>query len=171
MTAGANVTITENANDITIAAGTTGGSTLADGDYGDITVSSTGTVMTIDPQAVTFGKIQNLTAPGALLGRHSAGAGSAQEVVIGTGLVLSSNNLNVTLAPFTTSNLAEGSNLYFTEARVRATPLTSYTLGSNVAITASDTLLAALGKIQAQINNKENTVAPGTTSQYYRGLS
>lgn len=169
LTAGANVTITENANDITIAAGTTGGSTLADGDYGDVTVSSTGTVMTIDPQAVTFGKIQNISAPGVLLGRHSAGAGSTQEIVVGTGLTLSSNNLNVTLAPFTTSNLAEGSNLYFTEARVRATPLTSYTLGSNVAITASDTLLVALGKIQAQINNKENTLAPGTTSQYYRG--
>lgn len=48
ITAGANVTITNTAGGISISAATTGGSTLANGDYGDIIVSSSGTVMLLD---------------------------------------------------------------------------------------------------------------------------
>jgi hypothetical protein len=57
LVAGSNVTITTNAgsDSITIAStGGGGGGTLADGDYGDVTVSSTGTVITIDtPSSAT----------------------------------------------------------------------------------------------------------------------
>lgn len=68
-----------------------------------------------------------------------------------------------------TSHIAESGNLYFTEARVRATPLTWFTVGTNTAIVATDTLLSALGKVQAQLNAKEPTITAGTTAQFWRG--
>ena len=54
---------------------------IADADYGDITVSSSGTVWTIDAQAVTFSKIQNI-ATSKILGRTTAGTGSVEELSI-----------------------------------------------------------------------------------------
>ncbi len=55
-----------------------GGAPLVDGDYGDITVSGTGLIWRIDPQAVTYAKIQNVAAD-KLLG--AAAAGTVQEIV------------------------------------------------------------------------------------------
>jgi hypothetical protein len=55
-----------------------GGAPLVDGDYGDITVSGTGLIWRIDPQAVTYAKIQNVTAD-KLLG--AVAAGTMQEIV------------------------------------------------------------------------------------------
>lgn len=56
------------------------------------------------------------------------------------------------LAISTTDQLAEGTtNLYHTAARVRNTILTGLSLVTNAAITAADTVLDALGKLQAQI--------------------
>jgi len=56
----------------------TGG--VTDGDKGDITVSATGTSWVIDNQAVTYAKIQNVSATDKLLGRSTAGAGSVEEI-------------------------------------------------------------------------------------------
>jgi hypothetical protein len=53
---------------------------FSDGDKGDITISSTGTVLTIDNDAVTYAKIQNVSATDRLLGRSSAGAGDVEEI-------------------------------------------------------------------------------------------
>lgn len=73
--------------------GGTGG--LSDGDYGDITVSVLGTVMTIDNDAVTYAKMQNVSAASKLLGRGSAGgAGNAEEITLGTNLSMSGTTLN-----------------------------------------------------------------------------
>jgi hypothetical protein len=54
--------------------------TQGDGDKGDITVSGTGGTWTIDAQAVTYAKIQNVTATDRLLGRSTAGAGTVEEI-------------------------------------------------------------------------------------------
>lgn len=54
---------------------------LTDGDKGDITVSGTGTVWTIDNDVVTYAKMQNVSATDRLLGRSTAGAGDVEEIV------------------------------------------------------------------------------------------
>lgn len=53
---------------------------VVDGDYGDITVSSSGATWTIDNTAVTYAKIQNVSATDRILGRDTAGAGVIEEL-------------------------------------------------------------------------------------------
>ncbi len=60
--------------------GAGGGGGVSDGDKGDITVSGSGAVWTIDNDAVTYAKIQNVTATDRLLGRSTAGAGDIEEI-------------------------------------------------------------------------------------------
>lgn len=55
------------------------GVAVSDGDKGDITVSSTGTVWTIDNSAVTLAKMANLSQY-QLIGRSSAGSGVPQAI-------------------------------------------------------------------------------------------
>tara|TARA_Y100000401_G_C8316291_1_gene222659 strand:+ start:150 stop:1511 length:1362 start_codon:yes stop_codon:yes gene_type:complete len=53
---------------------------VLDGDKGDITVASSGANWTIDADAVTYAKIQNVTATDRILGRSSSGAGIVEEI-------------------------------------------------------------------------------------------
>jgi len=87
------------------------------------------------------------------------------------GYVLSSNFnslFDARLATKSTTNLTEGSNLYFTVARVLATALTGFSVGANSTISVTDTILGAFGKTQGQINalvtsvaTKENSFSKG----------
>ena len=73
-------------------------------------------------------------------------------------------------SPGSTDAVTEGSsNLYFTTARVLATVLSGFAVGTNSAVIATDTILAAFGKVQTQINNllsikadKTITISAGT---------
>jgi hypothetical protein len=77
----------------------------------------------------------------------------------------------------TTDHLTEGStNLYFTDSRVRATVLTGLSTATAIAVTASDSVLVGIGKLQGQasanatsISGKEPAITAGTTAQYWRG--
>lgn len=75
--------------------GTGGG--ITDGDKGDITVSGGGATWTVDNDAISYAKIQNVSAASRLLGRGSAGgSGDVEEITIGSGLSLSGTTLSAT---------------------------------------------------------------------------
>lgn len=154
-----------------------GGTTIADGDKGDITVSSSGTVWTVNNTAITYAKLQNVTSQ-RLLGRYAATDGSTQEISIGAGLALDnatgvlsntitnnnqltngagylvantaitgatktkitydSNGLVTAGADATTTDIAEGTNLYYTDSRARGS-ISLTTTGTSGAATYDNT--------------------------------
>lgn len=59
---------------------------VPDGGKQDIVVSSAGTIWTIDNDAVTYAKIQNVTATDRLLGRDEAGSGNIEELSVSGGI-------------------------------------------------------------------------------------
>lgn len=76
-----NATITIGATNITFTEFSSGGG-ISDGDKGDITVSSSGTVFTIDNDVVTYAKMQNVSATSRILGRKTASAGDTEECTL-----------------------------------------------------------------------------------------
>jgi hypothetical protein len=85
---------------------------VSDGDKGDITVSVGGTVWTIDAAAVSYSKIQDVSAASKLLGRGSAGgAGDVEEITLGAGLTMTATTLSaagVTDATYVTTSAHAG---------------------------------------------------------------
>jgi hypothetical protein len=114
------------------------------------------------------------TANAGDYGQVDAGAGSLVKNYnydVEDGWVIGSSGSGAT----NTDALVEGSsNLYFTTARVRATILTGLSLAIGTAITASDSILVAFGKLQKQITdnialialkqNKSRTIYQGYTT-------
>lgn len=77
-------------------------------------------------------------------------------------------------APASTDDLPEGaSNLYFLASRVRGALLDGLTTATNVAIAGTDSVLSALGKLQAQITAALLRVLPtgGGAGQFARKVS
>lgn len=73
------------------------------------------------------------------------------------------NNLN------STDDLIEGSNnLYFKENRVLDSILGNLTL-TNSEIINTDSIKISIGKLQGQLNNKENLIISGSSNQYLKG--
>ena len=62
------------------------GTGLTDGDKGDITVSGSGAVWTIDNDVVTYAKMQNVSVTDRILGRDTAAAGDVEEIAVSGGL-------------------------------------------------------------------------------------
>lgn len=82
----------------------TGGSGgLSDGDYGDVTVSGGGTAIAIDSDAVTYAKIQNVSAS-RLLGRYTASSGDIEEMDVTPPLTIDPGGKLLCSAPTVTVN-------------------------------------------------------------------
>lgn len=72
--------------------------------------------------------------------------------------------VEISASPGSTDAVTEGAtNLYFTVARVLAAVLSGLSTATSTAITAADTVLSALGKLQAQITLRATLVSPTFT--------
>jgi hypothetical protein len=82
----------------------------------------------------------------------------------GTNLYYTQARFNSAFTAKSTSDLTEGTNQYFTAARVRAVVLTGLSLATNAVISATDTVLSAFGKLQAQITANLSTLTSHTSN-------
>jgi len=97
----------------------------------------------------------------------------------GTNLYYTQARFNSAFTAKSTTDLSEGTNEYHTSARVRAVILTGLSLVTNAVISATDSVLIAFGKLQAQItanlstltSHTSNTSNPHATTKAQVGLS
>ena len=114
------------------------GGGIDDGDKGDITVSNSGATFTIDNDAVTYAKIQNVSATNRILGRDSSGAGVIEEITPA--------NLRTML------NVEDGATADQSNSEIK----TAYEANSDTNA-FTDALLSKLNGIAASATNVTNT--------------
>lgn len=117
--------------------------TQGDGDKGDITVSASGSNWVINADAVTFGKIQNITTS-RILGRTTASSGDIEEITVGAGLTLSSGSLSLTAnANYSMVRLNTANGYGSTNTKIRRFTNTVTNQGSDITYADSATLGAS----------------------------
>ncbi|HYV95378.1 MAG TPA: hypothetical protein VE978_26630, partial [Chitinophagales bacterium] len=94
--------------------------------------------------------------------------GSIYQVSPSAATVTSVNGLQGVVV-LSTSDIDEGTNLYYTDARPLLAPLTGYSAGTNTVLASGNSILTAFQNVQGQLNARESVVTAGTTSQYWRG--
>ena len=143
LVAGSNVTITTDASTDSITISASGGGGVSDGDKGDITVSSSGTVWTIDNDAVTYAKIQNVSNTNRILGRSTAGAGDIEEITVGGDLTQSGSNFTIANKAVTLAKIQDISTARIL-GRVTASTGVAEELTGTQATTLLDTFTSSL---------------------------
>ncbi len=149
---------------------------------GEVTASSNSNALTIANDAVTYPKIQNVSAADRLLGRgNGGGAGDVQEISLGTGLSLSTTTLNASISGFSipvtfviaasdeTTALTTGTNKVkfrmphaMTLIAVRASLSTTQTSGSIVTVDINDSGTTVLST-KLTVDNSEVTSTTAAT--------
>lgn len=83
-------------------------------------------------------------------------------IVEGTNLYYTATRFNTAFSGKSTSDLTEGSNLYYTNARGIASTLTGYTSGAGT-VASTDTILQAIQKLNGNDGLKANIASPTFT--------
>lgn len=94
------------------------------------------------------------------LGDWAVYNGTIWEYAANSNLVMSVNGQQGVVV-LTTTNIAEGTNLYFTDARAIAAPITGFTSGAGV-LSATDTILQAINKLDGNIG----AASTGTANKF-----
>jgi hypothetical protein len=130
--------------------------------------ASTETVVTVIDRGILYG----VQGPQGEAGGVNTVNGQSGNVTLDTSeipenpsyLYYTQARFDSAFAAKSTTNLAEGTNQYFTAARVRAVVLTGLSLATNAVISATDTVLSAFGKLQAQITANLSTLTSHTSN-------
>jgi hypothetical protein len=136
---------------------------LSDGDKGDIIISGSGSVYTIDNNAVTLAKTTMNTA--RLIGRTTASSGAMEEITVGTGLTLSSGSLSASITSGTVIATTSGTSHDFTSIAAGAKKITL--MLSGVSTNGTSPLLVQIG----DSGGIENTAYVSTGSQITTGVA
>ena len=110
------------------------------------------------------GDIEGVTAGNGLTGGGTSGTVTLN-IGAGTGITVNADNIAVNMSAFSTTNLSEGTNLYFTTARANSA-MNAYLIGGNGLTYSSGTFAVAAGAgITVNADNVALTsgvVTPGT---------
>ena len=135
---------------------------------GDVTGSGTGSfAATIANDAVSYAKIQNVSAASKLLGRGDSGSGDVQEITIGSGLAMTGTTLSASGggggAPDSADYLVKTANASLSAERV-VTDSTSITANWGTAGQVAFERAALTGDVTASANSNSTTIASGAVS-------
>ena len=132
---------------------------------GDVTKAAGGTAQTIATSAVTYAKIQDISAASRLLGRGSAGgSGVVEEISLGTGLSMSGTTLSASTAGTVTSVDASGGTTGMTFSGGPVTTTGTLTLAGTLAIANGGTGATTAANAVAAIGAYPSTNPNGYTS-------
>jgi hypothetical protein len=130
-----------------------------DGGWYEVTNIASDTALSISPNYQGPSNAAGVYALAPMQGYVKQSADALRALVNQFGGVLAVLGTDPTLAGVRTAlnlsdtgGLSEGSNKYFTDARVRGAALTGLLLTDASAVVATDAVLAAFGKLQAQAN-------------------
>jgi len=129
---------------------TTAGTSLTDGDKGDITVASTGTSWTIDNSSVTLAKMADMSTA-SILGRNTAGSGAPE--------VLSAATTKTLLSLNNVENTALSTWAGSTNITTLGTVSTGTWSGTAIGVTKGGTGLTAVSQGDILYGSAANTIA------------
>jgi len=157
------------------ASGAVAGSNLSGTNTGDQTITLTGDVTgsgtgsfaaTIANDAVTYAKMQNVSAASKLLGRGDSSSGDVQEITIGSGLSMTGTTLSTSggsAAPADADYLVKTANATLTAERV-VTDSTTVTANWSTSGQVAFERAALTGDVTATANSNATTIANGVVT-------